>query len=89
MLLIEPTDGSYALRRYVATLSKANLILVDADICAGKPVITGTRVPVEYVVRMARKGYSVETIAKEFDLPTELVKQVLHVVQENAVVKFA
>lgn len=69
-------------------MSEVNLILVDPEICAGKPVVKGTRVPVEYVIRMARKGYTAESIAEEFELPAELVKQVLHAVQEDLIVKF-
>ena len=70
-------------------LSRSALIVVDREVCAGKPVIRGTRVPVEYVVRMARKGYSVETIAEEYDLPTDLVTKVLQAVERVSVVKFA
>ncbi len=69
--------------------SERELIVVDPDICSGKPVIRGTRVPVEYVVHLARKGYSTERIAEEFDLRPDLVKKVIKAAERTHAMKFA
>jgi uncharacterized protein (DUF433 family) len=66
-----------------------SLIVVDPEICGGKPVVKGTRVPVEQLIRLARKGYSEERIAEEFDLSENLVKKVIKAVQRTPSVKFA
>lgn len=68
---------------------ETDLIVVDPEICAGKPVIRGTRVPVEYIVHLARRRYSAKTIAEEFDLPEDLVEKVIRAVQRIPTLKFA
>jgi uncharacterized protein (DUF433 family) len=69
--------------------SQRALIVVDPEVCAGKPVVRGTRVPVEYILRMARKGYSLKVIAEEFDLPPRLVKGVLQTIAGTTALQFA
>lgn len=70
-------------------MDESPLIIIDPEVCAGKPVIRGTRVPVEYIVGMMRKGYSADAIAEEFDLPKDLVSKVLEVTEKTSAVKFA
>jgi uncharacterized protein (DUF433 family) len=41
-------------------------IVVDPAVMAGKPVIRGTRVPVELVVRMLAQGVSEDAILAEY-----------------------
>jgi uncharacterized protein (DUF433 family) len=43
-------------------------IVVDAKVRFGKPVIKGTRVPVDLVVGKLAGGMTVETVMKEYDL---------------------
>ncbi len=69
--------------------TEPDLIVVDPDICAGKPVIKGTRVPVEYVVHLARKGYCTKRIAEEFDLQENLVEKIIVAVEKMPAMKFA
>ncbi len=69
--------------------NEQDLIIVDPEICGGKPVIRATRVPVEYIVHLARKGYSQRKIAEEFDLSEDLVQKVIKAVQRTPTVKFA
>ncbi len=68
---------------------EADLIVVDPEICAGKPVIKGTRVPVEYIVHLARKGFSQRKIAEEFDLPEDLINKIVKVIERTPTIKFA
>ena len=43
-------------------------IIVDPKVCFGKPVIEGTRVPVEIVVGNLTSGMTVEEVADEYGL---------------------
>jgi uncharacterized protein (DUF433 family) len=41
-------------------------IVLDPQIMAGKPVIRGTRIPVELIVRMLAQGLSEKDIQREY-----------------------
>lgn len=43
-----------------------NRITVDPDVMVGKPVITGTRIPVELIVRLLGQGISEEVLLAEY-----------------------
>ncbi len=43
-------------------------IVVDAIVRFGKPVIKGTRVPVDLIVGKLAGGMTIETVMKEYDL---------------------
>lgn len=38
----------------------------DPEIVGGKPVVKGTRIPIELVLELVQAGYSVEDIMKEY-----------------------
>ena len=64
------------------------LIISDPAICGGKPVIRGTRVPVQYILELWNKGHSVERINEQY--PTvheELIKKVIESLNENRAIK--
>jgi uncharacterized protein (DUF433 family) len=42
-------------------------IVVDSKVLVGKPVIKGTRIPVEFVVDLLARGWTTEQILKEYD----------------------
>lgn len=46
-------------------------IALDEKVAFGKPVIRGTRVPVELVVGKLAGGMSAEEVAQEYDLARE------------------
>lgn len=46
-------------------------IVWDAKIMSGKPVIRGTRIPVETILRWLDKGVSVEELMAEYDVKRE------------------
>jgi uncharacterized protein (DUF433 family) len=41
-------------------------IIVDPDILAGKPVIKGTRIAVEFIVGLLADGWTYETILRNY-----------------------
>ncbi len=47
-------------------MSEEILIVSDMEICHGKPVIRGTRVPVSVIIGMLKKGYTPERIHEEY-----------------------
>lgn len=42
-------------------------ITVDAGVLAGKPIIKGTRLSVEFVVDLLGRGWTVEQVLREYD----------------------
>ncbi len=42
-------------------------IIVDPKVLAGKPVIRGTRIAVEFVVDLLGRGWTTEQILREYD----------------------
>ena len=46
-------------------------IVVDREVRFGKPVIKGTRVPVDLVIGKLAGGMTVEEIIKEYDMKRE------------------
>jgi len=72
----------------VKTLSEDCLIVSDPAVCGGKPVIRGTRVPVQYILELRDRGYSFKDIHDQYPtVPEELVKKVVELLSENRVVK--
>ena len=52
-------------------------ITVNRKVRFGKPVIKGTRVPVDLIVGKLAGGMTVEEVAKEYDLKKEDILNVL------------
>lgn len=52
-------------------------ISIDPQVCHGKPVIRGTRVPVVRVLGYLAGGMSFEDVEKDFDLAEEDVRAAL------------
>jgi uncharacterized protein (DUF433 family) len=52
-------------------------IVLDPNVCHGKPVIRGTRVPVTVVVGSLAGGMTFEEIQREYDLTPEDIRAAL------------
>ncbi len=50
-------------------------IVLDPQVCHGKPVIRGTRVPVARVIGYLAGGMSFDDVQKDFDLAPEDVRR--------------
>ena len=69
-------------------MSEDYLIVSDPDVCGGKPVVRGTRVPVQYILELWDMGYNVEQIHEEFpSVPKELIEKVIKALKENRIIK--
>ncbi len=42
-------------------------IIVDPNVLAGKPVVKGTRISVEFIIDLLARSWTVEQILKEYD----------------------
>ncbi len=69
-----------------AILSDEYLIISDPRVCGGKPVVGGTRVPVQYVLEVSDKGYEARRIHDEYPTgPKALITELLKfIADENA-----
>ncbi|MDI6904393.1 MAG: DUF433 domain-containing protein [Candidatus Bathyarchaeia archaeon] len=69
-------------------MSEDYIILSDPRICGGKPVIKGTRVPVQYILELWEKGYSVESIHEQYPtVPKEQIEKVVRLLKEDRLIK--
>jgi uncharacterized protein (DUF433 family) len=66
------------------TMPTQDRIVLDPNICHGKPVIRGTRVPVTVVVGSLAGGMTFEEIQREYDLTPEDIRAALKFVGELA-----
>lgn len=57
-------------------------ITIDPAICHGKPVITGTRMPVALVTGSLAGGMSLEEVQQEYDLTAEDIRAALRFATE-------
>jgi uncharacterized protein (DUF433 family) len=42
-------------------------IVIDSEILAGKPIIKGTRISVEFVIDLLGRGWTVDRVLHEYD----------------------
>jgi len=69
-------------------LSEDYLIVSDPSICGGKPVVKGTRVPVQYILELWEMGYDVERIHEQYPtVSKELIKKVIELLKKTRVIK--
>jgi uncharacterized protein (DUF433 family) len=54
-------------------------IVIDPRLAFGRPVLTGTAIPVEEIAQRFQAGDSIDTLAREFGVATDLVSEALRV----------
>lgn len=64
-------------------------IVSDPDILGGKPVITGTRIPIGQVLFLLKNGFTIEAIHEEYpqvDIKTisRAIEEAIELVNKNA-----
>jgi len=73
-----------------STLAESYVLISDPEICGGKPVARGTRVPVHYILELWAKGYEVDKIHEHYPtVPRELITEIIRVLSENKILKVA
>jgi uncharacterized protein (DUF433 family) len=74
----------------MVVLSEEYVIVSDPDICGGKPVAKGTRVPVQCILELSSNGYDIEKIHGEYPtVPRDLLAKVLKLLNESKVIRVA
>ena len=69
-------------------MSEDHLIVSDPAVCGGKPVIRGTRVPVQYVLELWDRGYSTKHIHEQYPtVPEKLIRKVIELLNENRTIR--
>ncbi len=57
-------------------------ITIDPNVRFGKPVIKGTRVPVDLVIKELGAGMTTEEVKREYDINEEQIRAVLRYAAE-------
>jgi uncharacterized protein (DUF433 family) len=69
-------------------MSEDYIIISDPQICGGKPVIKGTRVPVQYILELWGRGYSVESIHEQYPtVSKEQITKAVKLLKEDRLIK--
>lgn len=69
-------------------MNREYLVVSDPSICGGKPVIKGTRVPVQRILELHDRGYGVDYIHEQYPtVPKKTVQAVLELIQGNRLIK--
>ncbi len=63
--------------------SKCPLVEIDASRVGGRPVLKGTRLPVEDIIANYEYGVSINEISAQFQVPTQLIKELLTYVERR------
>lgn len=53
-------------------------IIIDTEICAGKPCIRGTRLTVDFILELLAAGWDYKQIQKEYNIEYEDIIAVLN-----------
>lgn len=69
--------------RYFETDDTSFPVALDPEVMSGRLVVTGTRIPVNILWGRAKAGEKVESIAKDFHLPSDAVRQALRHVDKK------
>lgn len=74
----------------MVVLSEEYVIVSDPEVCGGKPVARGTRVPVQYILELSASGYNVEKIHEEYPtVPRDLIARVIKLLSETKIIRVA
>ena len=66
------------------------LVTSDPKLCGGKPVVRGTRVPLQYILELWEKGYTTDKIHEQYPtVPKELIPEIVEITEKNPVIKIS
>ena len=71
-------------------MSEEHLIVSNPNICGGKPVVRGTRVPVQYILEPWNRDYSSEYIHGQYPtVQMDSIDKVVELVNKNRLIKIS
>jgi uncharacterized protein (DUF433 family) len=72
------------------SLIESYLIVSDPEVCGGKPVARGTRVPVHYILELWSKGYDADRIHEQYPtVSKELIFEIIEALNNSKILKVA
>lgn len=72
------------------TLTDEYLVTSDPEVCGGKPVVRGTRVPVQYILELSKKGYGIDIIHEQYPtVPKELIPKIVELIEKNSLIRIS
>lgn len=63
--------------------SKCPLVEIDPSRVGGRPVLKGTRLPVEDIIANYEYGVSISEISSQFQIPVHIIKELLTYVERR------
>jgi len=63
--------------------SKCPLVEIDPSRVGGRPVLKGTRMPVEDIIANYEYGVSIAEISTQFQVPVEIIRELLSYVERR------
>ncbi|HEY2914934.1 MAG TPA: DUF433 domain-containing protein [Candidatus Angelobacter sp.] len=63
--------------------SNCSLVEIDPSRVSGRPVVKGTRMPVEDIVANYEYGVSISEISAQFQIPATIIKELLSYVERR------
>ena len=63
--------------------SKCPLVEIDPSRVGGRPVLKGTRMPVEDIIANYEYGVSIAEISTQFQVPIEIIRELLSYVERR------
>lgn len=63
--------------------SNCSLVEIDPSRVSGRPVVKGTRMPVEDIVSNYEYGVSINEISAQFQIPATIIKELLSYVERR------
>ena len=61
--------------------SNCRLVEIDPSRLSGRPVVKGTRMPVEDIIANYEYGVSISEISTQFQIPARIIKELLSYVE--------
>ena len=61
----------------MGSMEEFKWVEINPEICGGKPVIKGTRIPVKIILELLANGWTIEDIKEEYDLTEEQIKDAI------------
>ena len=59
------------------SLRGRDLIIIDPNVCYGRPVIRGTRITAEFIYKRNRSGERVSSLAKDYQLSKRVIEEAI------------
>jgi len=76
--------------RCVVIMGEEYLVVSDPEVRGGKPVVRGTRVPVQYILELWNKGCSIDYIHEQYPtVQKDLIEKVIELMNKNRLIKIS